>query len=457
MMAIDTVALLLNQAHLSRCIVRLETIDRKLAQENIKINYKTLQCISYGLVFGASLRKFLMVLFAFMAFSASLWHILCVYLPIFVSTLSKVWFVMLLCNIRMKFNAMNSYLEILSMNLSSLKQGVEEKQDAPVIDSRNFVSFISDQVSYLHKEIMPKPHKLLRLNGRLNAVPVVQLIRPFEPKGGQGTDADITVVPAKHSMHRRSEFSEPEYQSSIVRKTGAPMMQITDKFDQKLTKLCYWHDEICEIGKVVNVLFSFQMLVLMAYAFLSITAQFYFVYCGLVQQPVPLLFKSAENISMSIVYFASTAFCCVYIIYMCWQTKNASNQMGVFLHKVANIVDENHFYETVSSKMQFQKQKISKRPIFVQINHLSLKMLNHRLDFSACGFFTLDMSTVYAVISICFLLLVSIPTIYTFPPFALLSQITGAITSYLIILIQFNVAAQRGKHMFLSNSTARQY
>lgn len=358
-MAIDTIALLINQRHLSRCIVRLETIDRKLAQENIKINYKTLQRISYGLVFGASLRKFLMVLFAFMAFSTSLWHILCVYLPIYISTLSKVWFVMLLCNIRMKFNAMNSYLEILGMNLSSLKQRVEdsyapnrmpnaEKQDAPVIRSRNIVSLISDEVSYLHKEIMPQSHKIFRFNGRNDTVPVVQLIRPFEPKGWHGNDADFTDVPTKRSMHRRNEFSDPEYQS-IVRKSGAPIMHITDKFDQKLTKLCYWHDEICEIGKVVNVLFSFQMLVLMAYAFLSITAQFYFVYCGLVQQPVPLLFKSAENISISIVYFASTAFCCVYIIYMCWQTKNASNQMGVCLHKVANIVDENHFYETVSA------------------------------------------------------------------------------------------------------------
>lgn len=359
MMTIDTIALLINQRHLSRCIVRLETIDRKLAQENITINYKSLQHISYGLIIGASLRKYLMVLFAFMAFSTSLWNIFCVYLPIYISTLSKVWFVMLLCNIRMKFNAMNNYLEILGSNLSSLKQRVEdssapnrsnvEKRDVPpVIHRRNVVSPIGAEVSYLHKEIMPQAQRVFRFNGRSDIVPVVQLIRPFEPNGWLGPDSEFIEVPNKRSSHRKGEFPDLEYQS-IAGKSGTQRLYIADKFDMKLTKLCYWHDEICEIGKIVNVLFSFQMLVLMAYAFLSITAQFYFVYCGLVQQTVPLLFKSAENISISVVYFASTAFCCVYIIYMCWQTKNASNQMGVFLHKVANIVDENHFYETVRS------------------------------------------------------------------------------------------------------------
>lgn len=40
--------------------------------------------------------------------------------------------------------------------------------------------------------------------------------------------------------------------------------------------------------------------------------------------------------------------------------------------------------------------------------------------------------------------------------FFFLFQITGAITSYLIILIQFNVAAQRSKKMYLQNSNNTQ-
>jgi gustatory receptor len=46
-----------------------------------------------------------------------------------------------------------------------------------------------------------------------------------------------------------------------------------------------------------------------------------------------------------------------------------------------------------------------------------LKLLNHHLNFTACGFFDLDMETIYAI--------------------------TGAITSYLIILIQFNLAGKK--------------
>lgn len=353
MMAIDTIAFLINQRYLSRCIDRLEIIDRKLAQENIKINYASLQYISYGLIIGASLRKYVMVFFAFLAFSTSLWHIFCLYLPIYISTLSKVWFVMLLCNIRMKFNAMNNYLEMLSAKLSALKQSLGDVNTTnranvtePDVQPNHHLNMVSPlAVSYLHKEIMPQAQKAFRFNGRSVIGPMVQLIRPFESSGWLGSDVDMIEVSRRQSLPN-NEFFDRKFESLAV-KLETHKLHIADKFDMKLTKLCYWHDEICDIGKIVNVLFSFQMLVLLAYAFLSITAQFYFVYCGLVQQPVPLLFKSAENISISMVYFATTAFCCVYIVYICWETKNASGQMGVFLYKVANIVDENHFYETV--------------------------------------------------------------------------------------------------------------
>lgn len=59
---------------------------------------------------------------------------------------------------------------------------------------------------------------------------------------------------------------------------------INDKMDKKLINLCRAHDEICEIAKQVNRMFSFQMLITMAYGFMFITAQFYFLYCGLLKQ-----------------------------------------------------------------------------------------------------------------------------------------------------------------------------
>lgn len=52
------------------------------------------------------------------------------------------------------------------------------------------------------------------------------------------------------------------------------------KVEEKLNNLCQLHDEICEIGKVLNELWSYPILVLMAYGFLIFTAQLYFLYCA---------------------------------------------------------------------------------------------------------------------------------------------------------------------------------
>lgn len=180
--------------------------------------------------------------------------------------------------------------------------------------------------------------------------------------------------------------------------------------DNKLISLCKYHDEICEIAKLINRLFSFQILITMGFTFLAITAQFYFLYCGLAKQTIPILFRSASSIEISVIFITYTAYKCVLLIYISWRTKIDAQKTGIQLHKIANVVDENHFYNVS--------------------NHLSLKLLSHQgsLNFTACGFFNLDMTTIYAI--------------------------TGGITSYLIILIQFNLAANRSKAMGPSNGTA---
>lgn len=61
-------------------------------------------------------------------------------------------------------------------------------------------------------------------------------------------------------------------------------VMVGEKLDMKLINLCRAHDEICEIAKQVNRMFSIQMLITMAYGFIFITAQFYFMYCGLQDQ-----------------------------------------------------------------------------------------------------------------------------------------------------------------------------
>jgi gustatory receptor len=168
---------------------------------------------------------------------------------------------------------------------------------------------------------------------------------------------------------------------------GKDEFLVGDKMDKKLILLCRLHDEICEIGKSINTMFSFQMLLTMAYGFMNTTAQFYFLYCGLmgqvsklsnrpircmpmrtlenrlfagllcvkiesdnfpILQPIPVLFRSAESVVISLAYIMYTASKCVLVIYVSWKTKQDAQKTGVHLHKVANVVDENHFYHIVS-------------------------------------------------------------------------------------------------------------
>ena len=73
---------------------------------------------------------------------------------------------------------------------------------------------------------------------------------------------------------------------------------IDNKMDKKLINLCRMHDEICEIAKQVNQMFSFQMLITMAYGFMSVTAQFYFLFCGYMMQVkifINFLFKIKDK------------------------------------------------------------------------------------------------------------------------------------------------------------------
>lgn len=58
--------------------------------------------------------------------------------------------------------------------------------------------------------------------------------------------------------------------------------------DKKIKTLCKIHDDICGIARRINRLFGFQMLLLIAYGFIAITARIYFMYCSLVGQVILL-------------------------------------------------------------------------------------------------------------------------------------------------------------------------
>lgn len=77
-------------------------------------------------------------------------------------------------------------------------------------------------------------------------------------------------------MYNEEKKPNPEQKESDLNDTL--------KMEVRLNGFCQIHDEICELGKLLNRMWSLQMLLLMAYGFMSITAQFYFLYCNIVNQ-----------------------------------------------------------------------------------------------------------------------------------------------------------------------------
>ncbi|XP_001661741.3 gustatory receptor for bitter taste 66a [Aedes aegypti] len=379
MMCIDMLAAMLNQKRLIECVERLDKVDLKLAGENIPVDNGRLRRYVVILLVLVFVFEAILTTYNFVEFSEAytllslMWFITT--FPTAINSVSRIWFVVLVQSIRHRFHVMNHHMDELAALLEEHNDRWEddleiEKNDIPM--------------NYLEKEIFT-----IRSHKRGNAV---QPIMPMKPYGNQQGKI-ISVKPFEKRLTEEKVLAQKRAVFEFL--AFDKYMKIDEKLDKKMILICRTHDELCEIGKSVNYMFSFQMLVSMAHGFMAITAQFYFLYCALSKQEVPILFRSATVLQISIIQIFYIAVKCVICIYVCWKTKTESQRTGVFMHHLANMVDETHFYQIV--------------------NHLSLKLLNHQLNFSACGFFDLDMTTLYAI--------------------------TGAITSYLIILIQFNLAA----------------
>lgn len=282
MMTLDMLATLINQRHLVRCIQRLEQIDEKLAKENVQIDYRSLKRLSLILIIVTLCRKFLMVSFGYFVFELNLFQLWSMYVPICVSVLSKIYFVLIVCNIRKKFDAINSYLDELANSLNTLNEnnshnknineeviGVDNNNAENKPNLRSNQAQSSFTPGYLQKEIVVKPKpKFFQIMTR----PPLNLVKPFETR-------EFVGIPRSGQINDSIRF--PIYEFPLPR--NGPIV-VGDRFDKRLTNLCFLHDEICEIVGIANYMFSFQMLMLMAYGFLGITAQLYFVYCSLANQ-----------------------------------------------------------------------------------------------------------------------------------------------------------------------------
>lgn len=358
MMLTELIFMLINQQQIQKCVNRMDKINRKLTALNIQLNYRPIYRFVFLLIGINVSRVILSVYFSFeqSSVNANIFQMISLHLPVFVCNLSKSWFIVLVCDILIKFRAVNKFLE----NFADL-------QKYPVKISTTFSESVTDftpdmpiKTIYLHKEIVPFQSK-----------------RRFFSRN------------ATHSilLHHENELNGRETRESIARITTT------------IIALSKVHEEICELGKTINILFSFQILMTMAHVFLVITANLYFLYVGITGQQIPIYFQWNGNVPMSVVFFLMIFFYCTNIAFICWRTQNDANRMGIYLHRIANRIDDAAFYEKACAFDLKRNELLNiSWPFFIQkVNHLSFKVLSHRLNFSACGFFSMDMTTIYSV------------------------------------------------------------
>lgn len=271
------IATLINQRHLVRCIQRLQQVDDKLAKESVQIDYDSLKQLSIILITVTLCRQLLMILFGSYIFDLNIFQLCGMYSPICVSVLSKIYFVLIVCNIRKKFDAINSYLDELAISLNSLNDinfhtkhpneaniGIENNDVTMRNKSTTRLTTVQTtlQTDFLQREFVVKSKpNFFQIMTRSGG----NLVKPFDSVNFIGN----------------AQFMTDTHQFPFAR---SDQVAVGDRLDKRLTNLCFLHDEICEIVGKANYMFSFQMLMLMAYGFLGITAQLYFVYCSLASQ-----------------------------------------------------------------------------------------------------------------------------------------------------------------------------
>ncbi|KAI8123450.1 putative gustatory receptor 66a, partial [Lucilia cuprina] len=401
MMVTDQLSALRNQNRLGKLYERIRMVDERLLREGCIIDNTPLRkriCVMIVFVFVCELTIMLstyIVLIDYTKWKSLLWIFSCI--PTLFNSLDKIWFAVTLHALQQRFAAINRAL-------NEMVDEHERYKMASRNDKKNFVNNKEKQIKGFLQDVQEENVNLNYLYAELSGASASDLA-----KFKLGKNRIIPVgTAAATSINNFNQLSTKKKNNQMKIMYESQLNDIV-KVEEKLNNFCQLHDEICEIGKLLNELWSYPILVIMAYGFLIFTAQLYFLYCATQDQDIPSLFLSARNAFITGIFLFYTSGKCVYLIYLSWKTSLESKCTGICLHKCGVVVDNNELYEIV--------------------NHLSLKLLNHNVDFSACGFFSLNMETLYGI--------------------------SGGITSYLIILIQFNLAAQQAKEAMNSISSTR--
>lgn len=350
MMIVDTVSMVWNYKRIAIGVDRLAAIDERLDRARIPLCADPVRRITLVYLAVVIVCEIGLVAFHFVQFQISenaflqfaWWFYMAA--PLFSNSITRLWFIISVTMIRLRFKAMNEYL---CRTHDTIKEAKDKYSDRRTC--RSAAGYLSDEI--FHPPAMKRSR---RPANNLSA-----------------------VLQASTKVHAMPEMIINTVYGEVMSLNG---FRIDTKMDNKFQEINRIHGELREMAKMVNGMFALQNLLTMTYGFGRTIAQFYFIYCGIFGQPVPLIFRSAHSFAVSTIFIFYISLKGMVVVHVCYATRLEAQRTGLGMHKVATAVNENHFYQMV--------------------NHLSLKLLNNRLVFSACGLFELDMTSVYKVSSV---------------------------------------------------------
>lgn len=148
MLVVDAVGFLFNQNKLIACITTMQDLDEKLRKENILIDYRKLRKMTIRLIVMITVFESGIVAYNFVLLGDTIW-----FAPLYVSTISKIWYVGLVYNIKQKFVAINLHFENMQRKFNENKRKIESSYNKKK-------SMENDQIGYLHREIVVKKNKV---------------------------------------------------------------------------------------------------------------------------------------------------------------------------------------------------------------------------------------------------------------------------------------------------------
>lgn len=175
MLLVDVSGFIINQNKLMACITTMQELDDKLQKEKITVDYRKIRKLTIRLIVMISLFESGIVAYNYVRLEDTIW-----FAPLYMSTVSKCWYVALVYNIKQKFDAINLHFENMRKKFDENKWKIKATNG-----TAKEKSSVRDHIGYLHREIVVKKSKpdlafaVRRKNDILQIQPVVEVLGKF--------------------------------------------------------------------------------------------------------------------------------------------------------------------------------------------------------------------------------------------------------------------------------------